>query len=328
MLSSTCSSRVIGALLDQVDKLNAQKETDSSSVMHSVSVERARVLDNSLAALGLDNCSEADCLFLIQRIEDRKDMAKFSADASMKQPQQTAQPHATASTPIKELFSLLRIGRTLLSDDDHSTTLIFLDFVRSFRQTGMLKIWEQLHQILETDQNQELTLDEFERGCTMLASSADPLHTRYGSNVTEICAYIQRCYEEECVAQAESREIDTGIELSKTDHYDSKLKALFMVLGIDGTNFSKIRLVMGIQQFFDQEDSSFEAFSKGVYAWANKELPLRDRSGSVTGPDILDACRKIQHQYDELKAAGKLPQMSSPRHGIELGVRKDYNAAT
>jgi hypothetical protein len=36
-------------------------------------------------------------------------------------------------------------------------------------------------------------------------------------------------------------EVDSGIELGKTAHYENQIKALFRVLGADGTNFNKIR---------------------------------------------------------------------------------------
>ena len=64
-------------------------------------------------------------------------------------------------SPVEELFGLLRIGRTLLAPVDEAVggtggkgqkeTLCYGDFVRSFRQTGMMLIWTQLHQALGCD---------------------------------------------------------------------------------------------------------------------------------------------------------------------------------
>lgn len=334
-MSMSTDARVIDKLLNHLEMLQG-KSPQRGGVMMNIGVDRARELDTALATLGLGSCSEADCQFLVQRIEDRIDQARV-------EPEEEKLAAVQEKTPTADLFSLLRIGRTLLSDDNDNSgtpTLRDLDFVRSFRQTGMMLIWTQLHQVLECqDMNQELTLDEFERGCHLLAASTDPMHTRYGDqgNVPQLCEYIQRCYEEELNREVASREVDSGIEMGKTDHYDSKLKNLFQVLGVDGANFNKIRLVMGIQQHFEDDDGdgdvmcdgSFDMFSKGVYKWANAEIQLRDRAGNITGPDILLACHKIHSQYQELKQAGKLPSSSgSPRHGIELGVRKVHSSAT
>jgi hypothetical protein len=298
-MNSDMKKRVIDALLNHV-ALMKQPQTENNQTMFTVGVDRARELDSALASLGVDTFSESDCQFLIQRLEDRIDSARQQTASAPANSSSTSDNDSKAAHPaVMELFSLLRTGHSYLAQLADSSlgepTLCDKDFVRSFRQTGMLEIWTQLHQVLDAceDMNKDLTLDEFSHACSLLSASHDPAHSKYGGgqgDLTELCSYIQRCYHEEVEREAANREVDSGIELGKTAHYENQIKALFRVLGADGTNFNKIRLVMGIQEFFTDDEYSYEALSKGIFAWANQELPLRDRAGTVTGPDILMVC--------------------------------------
>ena len=265
--------RVVQNLIDRCEALETQRSCGDCSIQTSLPKAELEARCDEL----FSSISVADAKFCIGRLEQRvRDSISGSSSSG---------PASGEPDPVLLLFK--ELGQS-------KETLGKLDFVQNFRQTEMMNIWGFIVSVLEIDDGGTIKKEDLQLAMGTYADG------RFQGDLSRACEHVKQSAARERSDKQPAEE--GGIELSKTDHASRLVKKLHkQVSDPDGSNFRKLKFMLGIMQFFEEDSSesgmiSYEGFQQGVQKMADER----------TNGDLVAACKTIRDGFTSLQRTGRL----------------------
>jgi hypothetical protein len=283
------AERVIGNLLNRCEQLASSSSVgDCSITTDTPKPELEAKLEDFFESLSL-----ADAIFVTGKLEQR-----------IKAARNVREDGPPEVDPVVPLFDDLAAGSAAPSSPRKTIavaadSLSRLHFVQNFRQVEMMNVWGFIVSVLEVDDGAAISLDDLR---TALNAYADG---RFGGDISKACDHVRQSADRERVNK---RTEEQGIELSQTEWAETRIKELFgKVSDPEGSNFRKIKFMLGIMQYFEEDKG-------GVIAYDDFQLGLRRMAEAEMNGDALQACKKIREGYLSLQRTGRLRKQSKSEY--------------